>query len=75
MCVLVRLLVCRYTHTAFSMPSSAMMCDVVRCLIECKDAQDMVDVFKLVCDKMEVRALFDFLLCMSVECDGRRVRE
>lgn len=44
----------KYTHTEFAMPSCAVMCDVVRCLVECTDADDMVDTFNLICDNMKV---------------------
>ena len=46
---------CRYTHNHYAMPSSAVMCDVVRCLIECEDADDMVATYNKICANMEVR--------------------
>jgi hypothetical protein len=44
----------KYTHTAFDMPSSAVMCDCVRCLIVCPTEDNLREAFQIVCDKFEV---------------------
>ena len=38
------------------MPSCSVMCDVVRCLIECASPEDLEEMFHVICEKMEVWA-------------------
>lgn len=39
----------KYTAKEYGMPSSGVMCDVVRCLIVCEDPEDMKNVSAFVC--------------------------
>ena len=44
----------KYTPEKFGMPSCAVMCDIIRCLIVCKDPKDLVETFGLIKDKFDV---------------------
>jgi hypothetical protein len=44
----------KYTHLEYAMPSCAVMCDIVRCLVECDGPDDLIACFHTICSAMEV---------------------